>query len=305
MPLKAPRKAVGAPPPPPPYMASVWMKAIGSWTDQKARDSETLQDHTFTFDLGYKQQTLGLIGGVDWGKEGVANPYDAFVLGVMGGFIESHVNFNHGGSSFKYTGGTVGGSVSYMNNGFFADVLVKADFLRLSWNVPLLMGFGGLPAVDATTVGVLGNLGYRFDFGPMFFEPIGTLAFSSTRIGDITSVPLAATIQFANADSFRGAIGARVGTQVSGWQNHRVDASITGRVWDEFSNDNPKVTLVNLGPTVTLEDSFLKKGTFGEVKGGLDVISMGAGWGGFVNAGVKFNDKFTTVTAKGGLTYSW
>jgi hypothetical protein len=35
------------------------------------------------------------------------------------------------------------------------------------------------------------------------------------------------------------------------------------------------------------------------------MFSLGAGWSGFVNAGVKFNDEQHIVTAKGGVNYRW
>ena len=37
----------------------------------------------------------------------------------------------------------------------------------------------------------------------------------------------------------------------------------------------------------------------------IDVANRGVGWSGFVNAGVKFNNDFTTTTAKGGVRYQW
>ena len=53
-----------------------------------------------------------------------------------------------------------------------------------------------------------------------------------------------------------------------------------------------------------MNDKF--QGAFGEVKGGVTLIpAAGAGWSAFVNAGVKFNEQFTTVTAKGGVSYAW
>jgi hypothetical protein len=304
---------VKGPLPPQPVQGAgpgIWAKAIGSWTTRSDTTSESLAGHTFNFDLGYKQNSFGIIGGADFGKAGVFRPNDAVILGAMGGYVESHLNFNSGGTSFVYTGGTVGGSVSYIANGFFIDGLAKADLLRLQINTPWLVSspdsvnFAGT-SVGMNTVGGIGNIGYRFDTGGYFFEPIGTLTYSVTHIDSFNAEQvLGANINFGNGESLRGALGGRVGLELpSVIPGHSMEAWIMGRVWDEFLGNNNSVDIQNAGPDAILVDNFQK--VFGEVKGGVTLVTPVAGWSGFVDAGVKFNDQFNTVTAKGGINYQW
>jgi outer membrane autotransporter protein len=309
MPVKA-RPPV-APPPPPPPRWGVWLKGMGSWADVDASHTQNVGGPvgSFTFDLGYKQDTYAIVGGVDFATPAFVN--DVFVFGPMGGYVNSKVRFNQGGTDFKYTGGTVGLSASYLSGGFlgaggwFADALVKADFLRLSVDSPILANNGiDLGHVDVTTWGVIGNLGYRFNFGPGFFEPIGTLTYARTDIDNINNIALT-SLNFGNGDSFRGAIGARLGTRFNWWAGHTNEAWILGRVWDEFAGNNNTIDILNPGVPVTVADNTFNNKAFGEVKAGVDFIALGQGWSAHVNGGAKFNDDFTIWNAKGGVSYKW
>jgi hypothetical protein len=295
-----PVKGYKAPPPPPPVWAATWIKVLGSWTDRTAHgDIIGDRGRRFDIDLGYKQDTYGIIGGLDAGKEGWFSPYDAAVVGIMGGYVDSKVNFDQRGTSFRFTGGTIGTWASYMANGWFIDGTGKADFLKLSFNTPGVPVH--LPEVDVRNLGFIGNVGYRWDWGRWFTEPIGTLTYVRTHIDDITAsgLPLT-TIAWNTGDSLRGAIGARTGVAFMGWYGKRVEASITTRLWDEWRGNNGIVLQpVNLEFT----DNFTKP--FWEAKGTIDVLSLTAGWSGFVNAGVKWNEEFHTVNAKAGVSYKW
>jgi outer membrane autotransporter protein len=264
-------------------------------------------------DLGYNQDTYGVIGGINFGKESVFGPYDAFSFGVMVGYLNSTVKFNQNGytggygnsntTRFNYEGVTAGFTASYLTGGFFFDNLFKADFLSLRFTAPDL-GYGHLPKSDVRTLGWIGTFGYRWDIGRLFLEPQGTLAYAKTTIDNLNVAELVgADVKFGSGNSFRGAIGGRVGAEVANWSGRRMEASITGRVWNEFLGDKNSVTLVTDSGNLVLSDRFTK--TFGEVKAGVDVFGLPGSWSGFVNAGVKWNNEFYTVTAKGGLSYKW
>ncbi len=81
----------------------------------------------------------------------------------------------------------------------------------------------------------------------------------------------------------------------------QLEASLTGRVWNEFDGDNRAAIVTRAD--VLRHDKF--DGAYGEVVGLLNVFNAGSGWSGFANLGVKFNGDFTTTTAKAGLRYVW
>lgn len=293
----------------PGYLSStgpgVWLKGTGSWTTRSS--SVNLADLVPAagvlplFDVGYKQNTYSVQGGVDFGREAMFRPADAMVFGVMGGYIDSTMKFNGGTNSFQYTGGTVGASATYLNNGWFADALFKADFLRVSLNMPSLtqFGFNG-PSLSARNLGGLGNLGYRYERGRWYVEPALTVAYVRTTVDGFNS--LGTGITFPTGESFRGAAGARIGMTVQQTATRTLDVSVTGRFWDEFTSKGG-VTLNTTGPALTISDPHTK--TYGEVQGLVDLANSGTGWSGFVMGGALFNSQNTTITGKVGTRYQW
>ncbi len=276
----------------------VWLKALGSWTDRDSNDTFSGIGRQFGFDTSYKQKTFGLIGGIDGGwdyKDSV------FMVGLLGGYIDSKVDFNATSNGLDYKGGTVGAYATYLNRGFFFDTVFKADLLKMSWSAPTLGGFGfSAPESDANSYGVMVDTGYRiFDNGAFFFEPLGSFAWVRTSIDSINV--LGTSLNFGDSDSVRGSLGGRLGF-ASMWGATKVEASITGRVWHEFDDPNP-LQVVTSGPLLQIQDQFT--GTYGDVNGTLNFIGLTSGWSTFANGGVKFNSDFTTVSAKGGFRYQW
>ncbi|QAY96600.1 hypothetical protein CWB41_13380 [Methylovirgula ligni] len=298
--------------PPPAYVPpapsfNVWAKGIGSWTNSSDQHTIYPVGGPLTYDLSYHQSSYGVIGGLDYGRDNIFAPGDALIFGPLGGYLESHLNFNHSGDSFVYKGGTVGGSVTYLRGGFFVDGLAKADLLNLQINSSL----GGLnsaysgPSIGLDTVGGIGEFGYRFGFGPGFFEPIGTLTYSQTHIDTLNALSQwGANVNFGNGEDFRGAAGGRLGVTLPGvFGGHVVEAWVLGRVWDEFLNNGNVVDLLNEGPDAYVFDNIGH--VYGEAKGGITLVSIGRGWSGFVDGGVKFNNQWNTITAKGGVNYQF
>ncbi len=178
-------------------------------------DSYTFSTHnsvnalSVKYNTDYKQNTFGIMGGVDFGKAGVADPNDTLLVGVMGGYLTSNLDFNAGSNGFDYSGPTVGGYATYLNGNFYIDAIVKADLLKMKWNATSLAGFYGYlgQEVDATSIGVTVDSGYKFRFANnWFWEPVGTFSWVNTTIDGMNL--LGNNINFANSDSVR-AVGRR------------------------------------------------------------------------------------------------
>jgi hypothetical protein len=300
----APRVAVQEPS----ANTGVWLKAIGSWTRRNVTSFEPGFPQ-LSFDNSYSQNTYGLQGGIDFGKSEVTSPTDSFALGLMGGYISSFLDFGTStlapltsATHFKYTGGTVGLSATYMNGGFFADALLKADFLKL--NITGLPAGFGVASTDLSvnTVGILGNIGYRIERGRYYIEPLATLSYSTTKIDDLALPAVATTVQFGTGTSFKGAIGTRFGGVITEDRQYVLETNVTAKWWNQF-NGNNTVSFVNLGPTFTLNDVFTR--SYAEVAFDLDWLNKTSGWSAFAKVGTKFNKDFITNTAKGGVRYSW
>jgi Autochaperone Domain Type 1 len=286
----------------------VWMKAIGSFTNRDASrgwgDILPAAAVLGNVDLSYHQGIGALIGGVDFGRAQLFSPFDALVLGLMGGYEYSDVHFRQSPTSFQFTGGTAGVSASYLWGGWFADGLFKADLLDVNMNFPAqqIFGFSGA-TVQATNVGGLGNFGYRWDWrwglGALYLEPIATLSYVSTHIGNFNTPAM--TARFKDGEAFRGALGLRVGDIWVSTPTWEVDTSVTGKFWDQFSTKNG--VILSTAESLLLTDIYSK--TFGEVIAQLNITSKGSGWSAYMNTGVQFSNDVTSYTGKGGARYQW
>jgi hypothetical protein len=190
-----------------------------------------------------------------------------------------------------------------MNGGFFATALLKADFLDLKVSgIPTSFGAGNEQTVRSTTWGVLSDIGYRFEYGKYFVEPLFTLAYAQSRIGDLNLPTAGVVAQFGKGDSFRLAGGGRAGGTLMTDGVHTLEASVTARIWDQVSGSN-SVTFVNPGAPFILADSFAK--TWGETDLQVDWFNRASGWSAFLKGGAQFNQEFLSGTTKGGVRYQW
>jgi hypothetical protein len=296
---------VVAPPPPPVGGLSTWVKPMGSWMSRSNNQTAFAGPFGLARDLGYNQNTWGILGGVNYAT---GNWWGGDVnVGVLGGYLESQLNFRSGPNG-RYKGGTVGVSASYMNRGFFVDGLFKADLLNLQAGLPFTGGQAFSNAsVSVNTVGGVWNTGYHYKWNQYFVEPAVVLTYSTTQIGALNNLaPLGALIRFGNGEDFRGGFGGRAGVEVPNWVGgHIFQASVTGRVWNQFnSNGGRTVDIISGGVGQTLGDYTLGA-VYGEVKGNLALMPIFGGWSAYLSGGAKFNQQFTSWTGRGGIGYRW
>lgn len=290
---------VSAPPSNGNVTPGVWAKAVGSWTSRDSGSSFSIHNNNYNYDTSYKQNTYGLIAGIDFGKEDVYTSGDAFIFGIMGGYLNSDLDFKVSSTSADYSGGTVGVYGTYLNNGFFANALFKADFLRMDYNASSM---GVSEKSDVNTYGFTLDTGYRFELeNKLFLEPVATLSYAKTSMDDLTSIP-AAYVAFPNSDSLRGSLGVRFGGEVVTNENYRLEASVTGRIWNEFKAKN-HADIYSGGTSFQVTDDF--KGAFGEVGGILNIHATANNWSGFVSGSYKFNGDFKSGSVRGGVRFQW
>jgi hypothetical protein len=315
--------------PPPPVAAgcsgtpSVWLKAVASGTSFTDQENlgKAFNNPLFNglgWSNSYKQETFGVVGGVDGGKSQVFSPTDSIVFGVMGGYLDSQVSFNSPNvlsgpatfTGFSFTGGTVGVSADYMNGGFFIDALAKVDLMRLNISgIPGGFLGGGLnnQSVRSDTWGVLDNIGYRFEHGRWFVEPIGTFQYIDAHIGNLALPGAGVNANFGRGEAFDVAGGVRAGGVVMDDRVHYLEAALTAKVWDPVSVNNVVnfTSIPNVpGTAFPLTANFTDP--YGEVGLQLDWINRtGVGWSAFAKADAQLNQQFVTVTAKGGITYGF
>ena len=277
-----------------PYRGT-WAKAIGSWAKRDVTTSAFGLGSPFGLDTSYKQSIYGIQGGVDFVWEGLARS-DFAAVGLMAGYVSSQLDFRNTPSRATYEGGTFGISGSYLYRNFFYEGHLKADVLSLDLNLPGV----GSDRTSAISWGTMSSVGYQFDWGSSFVSPFATYAYARSYIDTLAFQ--GGSLGFRDAQSSRAALGLQIGSPLWVNEKYRLEGSLLGQIWHEFSAHNT-ATLLTDAPALAMVDSF--EGTFGELKGELKWFSKGGAWSGFVNTALKFNGDFATITARSGARYSW
>lgn len=278
--------------------AGVWVKIAGAAADRDITNSYDLFGVTYSFDTSYDQQTVALVGGVDFVGGGGGK---AWVVGGQIGYVDSDVSFDASPTVASMEGMTIGLYGSYMSNGFFVDGIVNANYLDLDYQAITLA-----PAGSNIFTGEVNSLGFQVEGGwtmPLgangFFEPVGSLSYVTTDIDSLT-VP-GATIEWDDQTSLRASLGGRLGLNAD-HGSFRTKWVVQARYWNEFEGENDLV-IKSAGPDLGLGDDF--SGSFGEVGGTINVFSNSDNFSAFLNVGYKFNDDYKSTDASLGLRWRW
>jgi len=133
-----------------------------------------------------------------------------------------------------------------------------------------------------------------------FWEPVGSLAYGKTSLDDLL-IP-GGTQQFGDDSSWRGSLGARIGTTAS-YQYYKVKLALEGRVWDEWDGKTNTTLVVPGGPNFTNLEKI--DGVFGEVKGEANLFAVGNNLSAFLNGGIKWKSRYQSTTVTLGFRYQW
>jgi outer membrane autotransporter protein len=249
--------------------------------------------------VGYRQDTVGLIGGVDILRG--SNGTEGYVFGVQGGYMDSDVRFNQV-SRVKFSGPTFGVYGTYMNGGFFLDGIVNANFMNMDVTLPLAPPSLTRASSDARSYGGQIEAGYQMPIGASaFWEPIAGLSYVHTDIHDL-NLGASGLVTYPDTTSFRGSLGLRLG-MTGDFQYYRVRASLTGRYIDEFDGSN-NTLIISPGPSnLALSDSL--HGGFGEVALGTNMFATGGHLSAFANASIRFQSDYQATSVTAGFRYQW
>ncbi len=258
-----------------------WMAGLGGWDKRDARGT----------DLAFDQSIYGIVGGADFGTQ--LSDATTLLYGVQGGYVMSNLSIDDSyNSKADLSGGTAGAYASLLSQGFFANALVSADFLGADINVN-----GATASTNSNTFGLRVDSGYRAELNNGFFaEPMLSASFARTNM-DSFSV---AGVNYDPDDATQAMLG---GGARLGFANQGLNASVTGRVWNEFTSDNTFYA-TPVGPGFTVTDGGMFNGVFGEVDGKLaydftDSSNI------FADLRVRFDDEATAVSAKAGFSFKW
>ena len=277
--------------------AGVWMKISGAAAERDRTQGYDLFGVSYEFDTSYAQNTISLIGGLDFMGGGSGK---AWVVGGQIGYVNSDVSFDSSPTVTAFEGMTLGVYGSYVGGPWFVDAIINANSLDYDHQAITLAPAGSnIFSGSADTLGFQVEGGWSMPLGANgFFEPLASLSYLSSSI-DAVAVP-GTTIEFEDVTSLRASLGGRLGltadhgTFSSKW-------SLVARYWNEFEGEND-VNFVS-GPGFTLSDDF--SGSFGEVGGTVNLFGADDRFSAFLNLGVKFQDDYQSTEGSLGLRWRW
>jgi autotransporter family porin len=256
----------------------VWAAPRGEWSKRETAGTFGSTAH--------RQSTYGLDGGVDFGVDVAA---DADVLfGLVGGYATSQVNYLNSASGIDIEGGSLGAYAGFVSHGFFADALLKHDWMNLDYTA----AGAGSANTEARSLGLAADVGYRFGSGQSFVEPLVSFSTIKTQAEDFT---ISGSLVSPGKN-----IATRVGAGVRFGVNESVFNSLfTARMWESLGGENQ----LGFG-TAALPIGGSKQGTMFELSSHVSVdVSEQAKV--FVNGTTYLSKDETAASLSAGLTAQW
>jgi hypothetical protein len=266
-----------------------WFKGFGSYIQR--------DDERNGYDLDQKQTIYGGMAGFDFGTKEAFG--DAWLFGVFGGYIGSNLEFSAANTKWNMQGPTVGAYVTYLDQAFYADATVKADFLDIDIDPDLEEESDS--HTDAVNVGGRLDSGYKFG-QTAFLEPQASLAVVHTEIDDVNIY--GGNVEFDDDTSVRGRLGLRLGVEHTHTDATVYSADVTGSVWENFTGGNSDVTVSDTGLADFGVSGNDQESTYGDIAVGLGAANPD-GWSSFVRGNYTFADDYEAWTGNAGVRFVW
>jgi len=267
-----------------------WFKGVGAWLERDQGNGPTSTDR--------KQSIYGALAGFDFGTESAG---ETWMIGLFGGYVASDLDFDVTNTEWKYKGPSAGAYVTYLNEAFYADLTVKADFLDVDIDAEKIGGLSGEADTDLFNIGGQIDAGYKIGFGEgAFIEPQASLVVLHTEVDDIDDI-FGGAVEFEDETSVRGRLGIRLGADYD-QGGVILTPDVTASVWQSFTSDNTATIFAPLTPAFDVSDD--PGETVGDVSLGLAVMAPD-GWSGFLRGNYQFAEDFEAITGNAGVRYSW
>ncbi|MEP3225822.1 MAG: autotransporter outer membrane beta-barrel domain-containing protein [Parasphingorhabdus sp.] len=190
--------------------APLWMQIYGSLSDQEESFEFTSSGFSQVTNLDYDQDYFGFQMGYDFATQ---LGDDMIIFGVTTGYLDSDLRFDQMADNISYGAFNIGAYAGIDTGGFFANALVKYDFI----NADIEARTAGYSAdLNGHGFGMRLETGYRFGDEKFFIQPLSSFEWQQSSLGDLAT--LGAQINFDTYDGLRAMAGLRLGgeTKVKG-----------------------------------------------------------------------------------------
>jgi outer membrane autotransporter protein len=163
---------------------AAWISGYGDYERRDGQASFSFAGTNFSSNLGYRQGTAGVTGGIDTVWRGLATTTDGLVVGLLGGYTISRVELRDSPTTQEFSGPSAGIYATYLTGNWFFDSLFKVDLLSLDINTPGMSQSANLINYNLAT-----NIGYRFDIPYHYYiEPTAGLEYVRTNFDHATAL---------------------------------------------------------------------------------------------------------------------
>jgi outer membrane autotransporter protein len=266
-----------------------WMQFYGANTNRDESFPFTSGGVTQQVVVDYNQDFYGFQTGYELGQ---GTSGDGLVYGATGGYLTSHLGFDGTADQVRYQDFNFGLYLGYMQGGFFANALAKYDFLNMDI-VNVTAGYG--TNTDGAAYGVRGEVGYRWDGGGWFIEPVASIEWQQADIDSFSA--LGATVDFDGFDGLRGQAGARLGGQSGIGGGSTLTYYLGGHVVHEFAGEGD-VLFTSGGVPVSLTNDPID--TYGRFELGLNILTV-AGVSGFIEGSADIGSGYDGWGGRAGI----
>jgi uncharacterized protein YhjY with autotransporter beta-barrel domain len=251
-----------------------WVRIVGERTSRDAAITSTIHGNRFTYDRGYSLNTGGIVGGFDLSAD------DNHAFGVHLGVLSASLEYDDSSTDDKSEGVTAGlyGGL-WSDSGLSLDATVNLNMLDLEH---LVSGEFEDSKTNMVTLGWRMEAGWRLDLSEsLYLQPLATVAYAKADIEDLDLKDN--DLSFEDAESLRGAFGARLGGETMVDESARIDYWIVARAWEEY-RDEGHVAFATSGEPLIIEDN---------LSGRFDELGFGAS--------LSTSDDLLTVFASGSM----
>jgi outer membrane autotransporter protein len=279
------------------FTPAIWVRGSGEWLSREDTETTRAFGRTFEFNVNRDLEVMDFQMGLDLGERGLLSEDDILVFGPLGGFVHADLDYEAIDRAFDFEGGQVGGYATYLRGGLFVDTLLNVQLMEIQTK-----SFGFPNSLDATTVGLRTDSGYRFGSfsGGTFIEPLATIA---VAWADIDGFSLGGDkVSFDDDANVRGRLGLRVGTSREVWTGIVMEPFVVGSVWGNLSGDN-KATLTSTGTTFHFTDD--PDDVWGVLSTGVNFFNPSASTAVFAKLDVTFGEDVEGISARGGMRVNW
>jgi outer membrane autotransporter protein len=265
------------------------MQVYGSLSQQDDSFEFTSAGFTQLISLNYDQDYFGFQTGYDFvpafGEEDI-------VLGLTGGYLSSNLGFDGTADNVRYDAFNIGAYAGINSGRFFANALVKYDFITADVRARTA---GYSVDLDGAAYGVRLEAGYRWGEDDFFVQPLASFEYQQASLDDFSA--LGADIDFDRFDGLRGMIGARLGgeTKVNG--SNTLTYYLGGQLAHQ-SQTGDGLTFSTGAASVEIANRL--SNTFGRFDLGLNIASQN-GVSGFIEANADISGGYTSYGGRTGL----